>query len=219
VDKALPPDKAPPVDKALPPDKLVPPDLPLAPDTAPGVLFSDDFSSGGNFTDDGTGTWTVSGGVYSQTSCAITGQSPDAVVPGKNWADVKVSVRIRADQDCGRAQGGLALRIQGSAGCTGNKYYFCVADFDSNFLAIGELDGSCTGSGSTKSTPNLQFGTWYSMEFSAKGSQLTCTLSDGTLSSPVTVSRTNSLFNSGTVGLNLDGLKVSYDDFVVKPNP
>ena len=198
------------------PDTQPAPDVMPWPDTTPGPLHQESFTTGTTMLDDGQGNWTVQGGVLTQTTC---NQAPDTVIPGKTWTDIKVSVRIRGEQFCGLGQGGPTLRVQATTGCN-NYYYWCVIDFDNNRLYVGYLKGSCTGPSTSKTTPNLQLNTWYDLQFEIKGQTMSCQLSGGNLSSTITATRTDSTnpILSGSAGLVTDGLKASFDDFVVEAN-
>jgi hypothetical protein len=225
TDAVKPSDTAVKTDATVKPDTRKPdtlkPDTTPKPDTAPGPLFSDDFSTAGGLVGDSSGSWTVAGGEMSQTTCNVT---PDAVVPNKSWGDVTAQVRFRGDQACSQYnQAGLMVRALGTTACTGNKYYWCLADFDNEELRVGKLNGACTTSANWtyKAIPAIDLGVWYWMTFSAKGNTLTCTVWGGGLPSAQTLTWTDSTgspFATGSAGLVTAGLKASFDDFQVTAN-
>jgi hypothetical protein len=209
-------DKSPSPDVNPWPDLVPAPDVVPWPDTAPSPLYVDNFTTSTGMVDDGQGNWTLQGGIFSQTTC---NQAPDTVVPAKTWTDIKVSVRIRGEQVCGLGQGGPTVRVQANTGCN-NYYYWCVVDFDNHRLIVGHLKGSCLGPGSSKTTPSLQLNIWYDLQFLIKGQTFSCQLSGGNLTAPITATRSDGVnpIPSGSAGLVTDGLKASFDDFVVEAN-
>lgn len=225
--ESLPPDAAPDgprVDLALldslpPADIAIPPDTQPTPDTAAAPLFEDDFTTAGGLVDDGTGSWSTLGGELRQLSCIYT---PEAVAPGKSWTDVAVRVRLRGDQYCtSYQQAGLVIRVTGYTSCAGNKYYWCLADFDNDEIRIGKMNGACTtGNWSLKPIPPIDLNVWYWMELSAKGNTVTCTMWGGNLPSTQTHTFVDggTPYASGSAGVVTAGLQASFDDFSVWAN-
>ena len=201
-----------------PHDSKPPPDSNPQPDTKPWPLFSDDFSSSGNFSVD-QGSWSVAGGMMKQTACSIT---PDSMVNGKSWGDIYAQVRLRADVACSSyQQAGLVVRVKGIAGCSGNQYYWCLADFDNEQIRIGKMNGNCTtGQWSLKDIPAISTGLWYWMRFVAKGKVLTCKLwrSGYSVQTHVYTDTSSTPHTSGSAGMITAGMQASFDDFSVWAN-
>lgn len=191
-------------------------------DSGDGTLFSADFSRDpGTFTW-ADGTWTAGNGVAQQTNTCYV--NPDSVVTGADWTDVTVSADLRFDDACptGLGQAGLMIRVQGTTGCAGNAYYYCVADYYYNDLYIGPLQSACSGSAlASANTGSILYGQWYTMRFTAIGNTLRCELSGGNFGQTYVASGVDGLnrFSHGSAGFNLDGAAVSYRNFTVTSAP
>ena len=191
-------------------------DAPLAPDQG-GPLLWDDFSGGTSLQPDGQGVWSVTGGVYQQTACAVT----HSAIPGPGWDDVAVSVKLRPNALCSglSRQVGLTVRVTGSGACGQWDFYACVIDVDGNKIFMCHLDNSCSCTTyGALSTSTLKTGTWYDLVFTAQANNLTCTVS-GPGIAPVTVTHTDTAVTanaSGSAGLVTAGVNVSFDDLRVE---
>ncbi len=212
-------------------DSARPSDLPPPPsDALPTLLFSDDFTAPGGLVDDGVGSWSVANGVYRQTTCDAI---PESAVPGKAWTNVTASVKVRADAICWDLplifpkmnEAGLLVRVASyqPAGCTNNRYYYCVLDFFSHELYVGERKGDplCNAAESNPvQLPPLKLGAFYPLEVSAKGKLITCRAQvDGAWHSSSWTDSSANAIPSGTVGLVADELKASFDELRVTALP
>jgi hypothetical protein len=201
-------------------------DLPgPGPDVFSPPLFEDHFSSapGGLTQTDGTGSWSVTGGVLSQSQCYA---GPEAVVPGKSWTNVKVTAKLRGNTVCPEpgypGAVGLSVRVVSiGMNCEDKRYYYCMVDLDASNgeLFAGKMDGdyNCDPSGFTSQPAGkLALGVWYTMSLSAVGNLLTCLLSGPGLG-PITATLTDTgqPLASGSAGVVSDLATVSFDDFVV----
>lgn len=189
--------------------------------TGPAILFSDDFSQPGGLIDDEVGTWSVADGVYRQTICR---RVPESAVPGKSWGDIVARVRVRADKLCTDLlfppvnEAGLVVRVDSykPPGCTNNRYYYCVLDFYSHELYVGERKGTCDFKDKPFQLPALAVNTWYELELAAKGNQLLCRARvNGTWLSGIWTDTSTSSIALGSAGVIADEIRVSFDDFEV----
>ncbi len=202
----------------------------VKPDEGSGVLFQDSFTGSTQLSDDQTGAWVVSWDEYHQNGCDTTGgTAPDAWVLGKSWTDVTVSAKVRGNAVCGLGQAGVIARATGISGCAGNTYYFCVLAFGpvgaDPQLVIGALSGQCVTSsvlGATKVSAGLMPATWYRLSFTVKGHGLSCSVSEGGLPAPVTVTAQDTsakYISAGSVGFTTVGISASFDDLMVVAAP
>ena len=200
----------------------------LSADAAAVVLFQDDFTTGGNFANDGLGNWSVANGVMTQKKCDT---DANAIVASKSWTNVMVTVKLRGQTVCpppapdNYSYAGLLIRA-GSIGteCKNRRYYMCAADFANSpdrQLAIVKIDGDagCLDKGvTTQPVGPVQINSWYTMSFSAVANVLTCTISGaGLASTTVTFTDTGSPLAAGSAGVFTFAATVSFDDFVVVP--
>jgi hypothetical protein len=220
VPETLPIDTKPPLDNKPPTDTTSPGDTISWPDQKQGPLFFDDFSKPSSLVPDGKATWTQQNGMYRQTACALS----HSAIPGANWNDVAVSVKLRPDGTCGSYsnQVGLSVRVQSNGSCGNWNFYACVIDVDNDAIFICHLNNTCACTAWSKTTTgSINTGTWYNLKFIAVGNKLTCSLSGGGLS-PVTINHTDSSTNannSGSAGVLTAGVKVSFDDLKVEKAP
>jgi len=212
-DSKLPASDATPLDTAAL-DTKPSPDTKPPPDTFTGVLHTDDFDTWG-FTPTSAGTWGVDGGLGELSVCGSS--VAHAMVPGKSWGDVKVSVKLRADSGCNAGQIGLRVRIESLNPC---RLYTCVVSIPMKLIGLSKKSSSCGASAalSTQSANGVKYGTWYKMELEAVGKKLTCRLSGGNLSGTVTVSYTDNSnpIMSGSAGIGGYGVTGVFDEFRVE---
>jgi hypothetical protein len=185
------------------------------------VLYENDFStSNTGLTSGGSGTWLVQDGMLKQTTCEAI---PDGMVSGQSWGDVKVKVDLYAHYLCGSyRQVGLLVRAQSVSGCTSNKYYGCVLDFDDDEVRIGKMHGICdtTNWSKKKTILPVNSGVWYTMVLESKGNSFTCSVQGDLLVLPVTHtwSDPGAPQVAGSAGLLTAGVQTRFDNFTVSSN-
>jgi len=180
---------------------------------AAAVLYRQDFSGPTDLVADGFGIWTSSSGVLQQTSCILS--LSDAAFPGKSFTDVRVTARARVDKLCagGVNDAALLFRVAGFTLCD-NHYYVCNLDLANGKLELAAYKGSCIASALASAPVALTVGVWYQLEVTARGGELSCTVSGA--GPPVTVTSTDpAVIPSGSVGFGVVGVEASFDDLVV----
>lgn len=212
---------APVIDLQMVGDLPTPDTVVVKPDTGgPTLLYENDFSAATGMTSGGDGNFLVQDGILEQTTCQSV---PDAMVTGKSWGDVKVKIQFLAYSVCGdNGYVGLLVRAQGVAGCTGNTYYGCIADFDNQELRVGKMDGNCTTSGWSKKSvfPSIESNKWYTMVLESKGNDFTCSVWGGWIVWPVIHkwSDPQAPLIPGSAGVLTSGVQARFDNFSVTSN-
>jgi hypothetical protein len=206
---------------------------PIAADGAPrpDSPFSDDFATANSAWAPANGSWSVDTkeGVYKGANCLVA-ESETAV--SRSWGDVRARVKVREDDACLSGTflpaAGLMLRVAkySPPGCANNTYYMCLLEFPTwlgggNRLSITDQkgDAGCMEQGDQASVPPLVAGEWYSLEFTAKGRDLTCRAErDGKSIGAVSWRDDGaSYIERGSAGLIAEGIGASFDDFKVEP--
>jgi hypothetical protein len=175
-------------------------------------MFDDfeDGNDGGWFQPtDTTGTYAVitdgTNHVYQEQT--TTSDEAWSVGGNINWTDQKLSVKVKwvSSGDPGNSLVVLALRLTDM-----DSYYFIELREDGRVKIRVRDAGSTTDLGTYDSNVAFVLGTWYTLVFEAKGSQITVSV-DGTVW--LTVADTS--LTSGGIAIGARDAVVSFDDVTV----
>jgi len=171
------------------------------------TLFADDFNDG-NATGWSTngGSWSVTSGVYGQSS---TGADAKSLAGSTSWTNYGVQARVRPNafgSGSNRLVGVLA-RVQNST----NYYYLALTNTNQALLGRRLAGGYGTlASASVTVTP----GVFTTLRLEAFGTTLR-----GFVNGTLVASATNSSFAAGRIGLTATSASGSFDDVVVVDTP
>jgi hypothetical protein len=150
--------------------------------------FADDLASG---SDDGWttygGTWSVSGGVYADSS---SGAGHKSLTGSTGWRDYTVSANVRLDAV---GQAGLSLRVTApGVGADALRGYYAGISAKSGRLVLGRQDGGYTELASQAVSGGVAVGVWYYLSAQAHGCALSVSVSEvGSAANLATVSATD----------------------------
>jgi hypothetical protein len=185
-----------------------------------GVLpYHSDFAANGQ---DGWdmfgGTWTVSGGVLSETSGGTGGNK--AITGSTGWRDYQASAQVEVTSAGG--QGGLAVRVSDPAtGADSYRGYLALIDAATGDLVIGREDYAYEQLASVHVPGGISAGTWYQITVRAEGSHISATL-DQAAGGPlahVAVTDPYDSFPSGAIALRDFAGTASWRDIAVTALP
>ncbi|WP_020523807.1 pectate lyase family protein [Catelliglobosispora koreensis] len=163
------------------------------------TLFSDDFNDGNanGWTTSG-GSWTVSSGVYAQSSASA---SAKALAGSTSWTTVTVSAKVRPGTFGTSASRGIGVAARAQS--TSNFYALVLTP-----SAVQIRKGAST---TLASVPfSAATGTWHTLTLSATGSSLA-----GLVNGTQVVSASDSSYPNGRIGLLSSYTAGSFDDVVV----
>jgi hypothetical protein len=182
--------------ESTPPPEITPPD---------DAVFFDDFENG-------AGNWTITQGFWTPTADATTvftssneGNEARALAGDMTWTDMTVSGSVKITQmDDGR-------RIYLAARYIDSNNWYGAALYNSGDRKA-QIRKKSAGSSSDISSVPFQFelNTWYRIELSIAGSELSLRVDDV----PMT-SGTDTEFAAGGIAVLADRSEVSWDDIVV----
>jgi hypothetical protein len=159
--------------------------------------FTDPFQGGtdAGWVDYG-GTWSVSGGVYTESS----GTGANKAIAGPTyWDDYTLAGDVMLSSD---GQAGFIVRASNpSVGVdTLNGYYIGLETTDGT-LFVGREDGGWTGLGSIPLPDDVLLNTWYHITVQVSGSTLTITETPAAGGTTTTLTVTDSHFLTGAIGV------------------
>lgn len=157
------------------------------------------------------GTWTVSGGVYSQGGVA---SGPKSLVGSTGWTDVTATTDLRLDS---AGQAGVLLRTTSpSAGADSHSGYYIGIESSTGALIIGAQNGSWTALASTAVSGGVSSGTWYNLQASIVGCTITATVKrDDSATSATTSATVAGCMSSGQAGVRTHLTSASFRNFQV----
>lgn len=154
------------------------------------------------------GSWTVSGGVYSQAGGSA---GPKALVGSTGWTDATVTTDLRLDSS---GQAGVLLRTSNpGVGVDSHTGYYVGIETTGN-LFIGRQNYNWTGLSSTPAT--VTAGVWYHLQVSMVGCTITAVLKRDDATGTTTTSATDSgCLASGQAGVRSHLTSASFRNFQV----
>ncbi|MGE3194277.1 MAG: hypothetical protein AB7K08_12510 [Microbacteriaceae bacterium] len=158
------------------------------------------------------GTWSVSGGVYSQAGAS---SGPKALVGSTGWTDVTITTDLRLDSS---GQAGVLLRTTSPdvGADSHNAYYVGIETLGNVF--IGKQTYGWTGLASQPVSGGVSTGVWYNLQASIVGCTITATLKRDNATATTTVSATNAgCLASGQAGVRSHLTSASFRNFQVTP--
>jgi hypothetical protein len=177
---------------------------------AVGEVYFEDFSSGIEFATNKPKGWDVAGGELELGSCGrdVTyGWFNEPV-----WTDARVTTRLWVDDTCKEGQIGLLIRATAENPC---RMYACVVDFPAGVLGVVRKGDSCGRLPANVQAPiaGLAEETWYTLQLSAVGRTITCSISGGGLQATFVTytDPTDDPIRSGSVGLSGFGVEGRFD--------
>lgn len=116
------------------------------------------------------GSWTVSGGVYTQTGSS---SGPKSLVGSTGWTDITITTDVRLGT---AGQAGVLLRTTSpSVGADSHNGYYVGIESTGN-LFIGRQNGGWTGLASSSVPGGVTAGVWYNLQASIVGCTITAQL-------------------------------------------
>jgi pectate lyase len=163
------------------------------------TLFSDDFNDGNaNGWSTSGGSWSLSAGVYSQSS---TGASAKALAGSASWGTATVSARVRANAFGGSSSRGVGVAARAQS--TSNFYALVITPTSAQIRK-----GPTTVLASAAFSAAV--GTWYTLSLSATNTSLV-----GSINGTQVVSASDGSFTTGRAALLANYTAASFDDVIV----
>jgi hypothetical protein len=164
-----------------------------------GVLpFASDFEGGDNGWINYNGTWSASGGVYSETAGGLGGNK--SIAGSTAWGDYTLQGDVQINS--GTQAGFLVRASNPSAGADALKGYFVGVSPTQIFL--GKENGSWTGLTAVTIPGGLALNSWYHLAVQVSGCSFVISgLPAGSTGAPTSVTYTDAgcTFTTGAVGL------------------
>ncbi|MCU1441027.1 MAG: hypothetical protein JWP85_2024 [Rhodoglobus sp.] len=158
------------------------------------------------------GTWSVSGGIYSQAGAS---SGPKALVGSTGWTDVTVTTDLRLDSS---GQAGVLLRTTApDVGADSHNGYYIGIETLGN-LFIGKQTYGWTGLASSAVSGGVAAGVWYNLQASVVGCTITATLKRDNSTTVTTATATNpGCLATGQAGVRSHLTSASFRNFHVTP--
>jgi hypothetical protein len=145
------------------------------------------------------GTWSVSGGVYSDSA---SGPGNKSVAGSTGWTDYTLQGEVKLTT---AGQAGLAFRVTAPAtGADAFKGYFAGVESSSGTFFLGRENGSWTGLSSASFPGGVLVGSWYHLTIQAVGCAYTVSVGQvGSTNAPsaFTYTDTGCSFTAGQIGV------------------
>ncbi|MCU1579883.1 MAG: hypothetical protein JWP19_2087 [Rhodoglobus sp.] len=156
------------------------------------------------------GTWSVSGGVYSQAGVS---SGPKSLVGSSGWSDVTVTTDLRLDSS---GQAGVLLRTTApDVGADNHNGYYVGIETTGN-LFIGRQTYGWTGLASQVVSGGITTGVWYNVQASIIGCTITAILKRDNATATTTVTATDAgCLASGQAGVRSHLTSASFRNFQV----
>lgn len=142
------------------------------------------------------GSWSVGGGVYTQTGASA---GPKSLVGSTGWTDVTMTTDLRLGT---AGQAGVLLRTTSpSVGADSHTGYYVGVETTGN-LFIGRQNGGWTGLAATPVSGGVSTGVWYNLQASIVGCTITAQLKRDDSTTVTTATATDAgCFASGQAGV------------------
>lgn len=159
------------------------------------------------------GTWTVSGGIYTQSS---TVAGPKSLVGSTGWTDYTADTDLRLN---GVGQAGVLVRAsQPAIGADSHRGYYIGVESGTGTLIIGKQNNSYTGLALVNVTGGISTGTWYHLQVRVIGCTIVATVKPANSTTSTSASATDAgCFASGQVGLRTHLTNASFRNVSVVP--
>lgn len=156
------------------------------------------------------GTWSVSGGVYSQAGAS---SGPKALVGSTGWTDVTVTTDLRLDST---GQAGVLLRTTApDVGADNHNGYYVGIETTGN-LFIGRQTYAWTGLASQTVSGGVATGVWYNLQATMVGCTITAVLKRDSATATTTATATDSgCLAAGQAGVRTHLTSGSFRNFQV----
>ncbi|MGN6503742.1 MAG: family 16 glycoside hydrolase [Pseudolysinimonas sp.] len=158
------------------------------------------------------GSWSVSGGVYSQSGSS---SGPKSLVGSTGWTDVTVTTDLRLDSS---GQAGVLLRTTNPAvGADSHTGYYVGIETVGN-LFIGRQNNNWTGLTSAAVSGGVSTGVWYHVQATIVGCTITAVLKRDDSTATTTATATDAgCLSAGQAGVRSHLTSASFRNFQVTP--
>ena len=156
------------------------------------------------------GTWTVNGGMYTQTGASA---GPKSLVGSTGWTDLTVSTDLRLDSS---GQAGVLLRTTSpSVGADNHVGYYVGIETAGN-LIIGSQNHNWTPLSSAAVTGGVPTGTWFHLSATIIGCSIKATVKrDDSVATTTAIATVPGCFAAGQVGVRTHLTTASFRNFQV----
>ncbi|MDQ0646692.1 hypothetical protein QFZ53_000888 [Microbacterium natoriense] len=158
------------------------------------------------------GTWSVSGGVYSQAGAS---SGPKSLVGSTGWTDVTLDTDIRLDTT---GQAGVLLRTRApGVGADAHAGYYVGVETNGTIF-IGKQNNNWTSLALQNVTGGVSAGAWYHLTASIVGCTITATIKPDNATTSTTATATDAgCFASGQAGVRTHLNSASFRNLQVTP--